>query len=210
VLNPHKSVPAIDRIMHDPRVRQVTELLLGAQSIPFESISGHKASQQATHSDSIHMTTYPEGYLVAMWIAFEDIGTGSGPLVYFPGSHRLSVFHSADVGISPDDFKKWGYREFDAKYTPTIGRLIDSEQLEPSRFHAKRGDVLFWHANLLHGGSTRTDFSQTRKALVFHFFAEGCVCYHDLRGQLAWVNGKPLTGPAEKGLQTKGLRGSRR
>jgi ectoine hydroxylase-related dioxygenase (phytanoyl-CoA dioxygenase family) len=105
---------------------------------------------------------------------------------------------------------KWGYREFEAKYTPTIAGLIESEHLRPSYFHAKRGDVLFWHANLLHGGSARTDFSQTRKALVFHFFAEGCICYHDLRGQLAWANGRPLTGPARRGLQAKRLRGSRR
>jgi ectoine hydroxylase-related dioxygenase (phytanoyl-CoA dioxygenase family) len=140
------------------------------------------------------MTTYPEGYLVAMWIAFEDIHPGSGPLVYYPGSHRLPVIHATDVGISPADFNEWGYREFDVKYTPTIDRLIESEQLEPSHFHANRGDVLFWHANLLHGGSARTDFNVTRKALVFHFFADGCVCYHDLRGQLAWANGKRLTG----------------
>jgi len=194
VLDPHKMAPAIARLMGDPRLRHVTELLLGARSIPFQSISGHKASQQATHSDSIHMTTYPEGYLVAMWIAFEDIAPGSGPLVYYPGSHRLGVLHAEDVGISTEDFKQWGYREFEAKYTPTIAGLIESEHLRPSYFHAKRGDVLFWHANLLHGGSARTDFSQTRKALVFHFFAEGCICYHDLRGQLAWANGRPLAG----------------
>ncbi len=194
VLNPHEKVPAIDRLMRDPRLRHVTELLLGAQSIPFQSISGHKASQQPTHSDSIHMTTYPEGYLVAMWIAFEDIHPGSGPLVYYPGSHRLPVLHATEVGISPIDFNKWGYREFEVKYTPAIGRLIESEHLEPSHFHAKRGDVLFWHANLLHGGSARTDFTKTRRALVFHFFAEGCVCYHDLSGEVASANGQQLTG----------------
>jgi hypothetical protein len=80
-LNPHFRVPAISELMEYPKLLSIVELLLGAKATPFQSISGHKASQQATHSDSIHMTTYPQGYLVACWIAFEDIQPGSGPLV---------------------------------------------------------------------------------------------------------------------------------
>ena len=49
----------------------------------------HKGSQQGAHSDSIHMTTYPIGYLSAAWIAFEDIHPDSGPQLFYPGSHRL-------------------------------------------------------------------------------------------------------------------------
>ncbi len=36
---------------------------------PLQTIAAHKGSQQGVHSDSIHMTTYPLGYLSAAWIA---------------------------------------------------------------------------------------------------------------------------------------------
>lgn len=188
VLDPHLSVPEIDKLMRHPNLVRTVELLLGAESIPFQSISGHKASQQAIHSDSIHMTTYPTGYLVALWLAFEDIEPGSGPLEYYPGSHRLPVIYSAQAGIPEGSMRESGYREFDAKYTPLIRRTIEEKNLVPHHFHARKGDVLFWHANLLHGGSTRTDFARTRKALVFHYFANGCTCYHDLAASLSRIH----------------------
>jgi hypothetical protein len=66
--------------------------------------------------------------------------------------------------------------------------LIAENGLKPEYFLAKRGDVLIWHANLLHGGSPRQNTLRTRKALVCHFFAKGCVCYHDYSGSLSYLH----------------------
>jgi len=77
VLNPHDKVPEIARIWADQRMTAIVSLLLGAKATPFQTIIGHKGSEQLTHSDSIHMTTYPLGYLAANWIAFEDIAPDS-------------------------------------------------------------------------------------------------------------------------------------
>jgi hypothetical protein len=192
VLNPHFRVPAINELMEHPRLVHLVELLLGAKSIPFQSISGHKASQQAAHSDSIHMTTYPQGFLVALWIAFEDIDPDSGPLVYYPGSHRLPYLYSKDVGIDLRPDRTPDYSQFDERYTPAVRRSVEEGGFAPAYFDAKKGDVLFWHANLTHGGSPRRNFTQSRKAFVFHYFAEGCICYHDLSGGPSWLHvGRP-------------------
>ena len=85
-LDPHLVVPQLRALLEDRRLVDIAELLLGAEALPFQTIAGHKASQQALHSDSIHMTTYPLGYLVANWIAFEDITADSGPLRFVPGT----------------------------------------------------------------------------------------------------------------------------
>ena len=50
----------------------------------------------------------------------------------------------------------------------------------PRHFHAKKGDVLIWHANLIHGGSARKNLELSRRALVCHFFVNGAFVYHDL------------------------------
>jgi ectoine hydroxylase-related dioxygenase (phytanoyl-CoA dioxygenase family) len=156
------------------------ELLLGVTVRPFQTIIGHKGSQQRAHSDSIHMTTYPLGYLAAAWIALEDIGDGSGPLIYYPRSHRLPYLFSRDVGISAEDYDTRGYLPYHERYEPAVADLVERNGIEARRFLARKGDVLVWHANLLHGGAPRTDLQLTRKALVCHYFADGAVCYHDL------------------------------
>jgi len=126
------------------------------------------------------MTTYPLGYLTAAWIAFEDIHPDSGPLEYYPGSHRLPYVFSKDVGITERDFKQNGYTSYQAKYEPYVRELIARHGLEPEHFHARKGDVLIWHANLIHGGSARRDLRLSRRAVVCHFFVKGSFVYHDL------------------------------
>jgi ectoine hydroxylase-related dioxygenase (phytanoyl-CoA dioxygenase family) len=126
------------------------------------------------------MTTYPLGYLAAAWIAFEDIHPDCGPLVYYPGSHKLPYVFSKDVGISEADYKKDGYAPYQARYEGFITQLIEKHELEPHYFQAQKGDVLIWHANLVHGGSTRRNLRLSRRALVCHYFAKGAFVYHDL------------------------------
>jgi ectoine hydroxylase-related dioxygenase (phytanoyl-CoA dioxygenase family) len=127
------------------------------------------------------MTTYPQGYLIANWIAFEDITPDSGPLEFYPGSHRLPYSYSRECGIALDE-GRGGYGAYHAKYETHVQRQIAEHNLTPHYFNARKGDVLFWHANLLHGGSLIQNQQRSRRALVCHYFAEGCVCYHDYTG----------------------------
>ncbi|HEX3463927.1 MAG TPA: phytanoyl-CoA dioxygenase family protein [Candidatus Elarobacter sp.] len=180
VLNPHFGVPEIDALLRDPALVEPVSVLLGAEALPFQTIMGHKGSEQRAHSDAIHMTTYPLGYLAAAWIAFEDISDDAGPLVYYPGSHRLPYVFSHDVGIDPATFGEIGYTAYAERYEPRIAALIAEHHLEPRTFTARKGDVLMWHANILHGGAPRARAGSSRRALVCHYFARGVVTYHDL------------------------------
>ncbi len=179
-LNPHRKVGAFCQILKHQGMLRWLRLLTEREPKPLQTIAGHKGSQQGTHSDSIHMTTYPLGYLTAVWIAFEDIHPDCGPLVYYPGSHRLPYVFSKDAGISETDFKNEGYSAYHARYEPRIRELIEINKIEPHYFHANKGDALIWHANLLHGGSPRKDMQRSRKAVVCHYFVKGAFVYHDL------------------------------
>jgi hypothetical protein len=177
-LNPHKKVGTFCQILKHAELLRSIRLLMEREPRPLQTIASHKGSQQGLHSDSIHMTTYPLGYLTAAWIAFEDIDPDCGPLVYYPGSHKLPYVFSREVGISEEDFKKEGYAPYHARYEPRIREMVES--MQPAYFHAKKGDVLIWHANLIHGGSARRKLALSRKSVVCHFFVKNAFVYHDL------------------------------
>jgi hypothetical protein len=179
-LNPHRKIGVFCQILKHPELLRAIHLLMERQPKTLQTIAAHKGSQQGAHSDSIHMTTYPLGYLTAAWIAFEDIHPDCGPLVYYPGSHRLPYVFSKDVGITEEDFKKHGYASYHDRYEPYIRRLVERHGIEPHYFHAKKGDVLIWHANLIHGGSTRRNLALSRRSVVCHFFVKNAFVYHDL------------------------------
>ena len=193
-LNTHNCVPEIKEILEHSKLFHVTDMIFGRKTRPFQTITAHKGTEQPAHSDSIHMTTDPPGYLTAAWIAFEDLGPDCGLLEYYPRSHRLPYLLSDDVGIEGGEFQEQKYDVYKRSYEPAVSKLIEENGLEPKLFQARKGDVLFWHANLLHGGGCRKDLEKSRKSLVCHYFAEGVRCYHDLSGLPAHFGGEAGVG----------------
>lgn len=51
---------------------------------------------------------------------------------------------------------------------------------EARGFHAQPGDVLFWHANIIHGRKRMNTPNASRMSMVIHCFADDVLCYHEL------------------------------
>jgi ectoine hydroxylase len=162
----------------DEQLLKVFEFIFQKRPIPFQTINFIYGSEQKPHSDSIHMTTEPLGYLAAVWIALEDIQEGSGELIYYPSSHKLNYVMSEDydTGNNALLIGEHNYNNYEDK----IDQVIKQHNFQPQNFHAKKGDILIWHANLLHGGSPINNPSLTRKSMVAHYYAEGVLCYHEI------------------------------
>lgn len=58
--------------------------------------------------------------------------------------------------------------------------MIESHKLEPRYATIRKGEVLLWSANLLHGGFPHRDKARTRHSQVTHFFFEDCEYYTPL------------------------------
>jgi hypothetical protein len=171
-----KSEPIRDAV-DDPRLIDLLSFLLGREAWLFQTINFFEGSQQHAHSDSFHMTTEPKGYLVAIWVALEDVEPDSGPLVYYPGSHRLHYVMTED--LDGGQGSALIAEDKGPLYDRKMAEVIDSLDTEPVDFLPRKGDVLIWHANLIHGGRGIEKPGSTRKSLVAHYFAKGVLCYHE-------------------------------
>lgn len=177
ILFAYEKVPVLKEVINHPKVTSKLEELIGEEVIPFQSINFLKGSEQAAHSDSVHMATYPLGGLIAIWIALEDINEENGGLFYYPGSHKLPYATNKLVGnaegpiLSPNPNKN---------YEDYVQRQIDDLRLKKEHFTANKGDVLIWHANLLHGGLPHLDETKFRKSMVVHYFVKNRICYHEM------------------------------
>jgi len=168
----------IKNIGDDKDFLEFLSILLDGQAKLFQSINFINGSQQKTHSDSIHMTTYPLGGLLGVWIALEDVDENNGALHYIPGSHKLPYFLNSDYDNEGDLFRigKKSYKAYEEFLEDKVIEL----GLKKEIFKANKGDLLIWHANILHGGEPHLDKNRTRKSLVYHFFDENSVCYHEV------------------------------
>jgi ectoine hydroxylase len=182
----HKS-EKINELANKVSLKNVLQFILGKKVRLFQSLNFIHGSTQRAHSDTIHMTTHPLGFMIAAWVALEDIHEDSGPLFYYPGSHKLPY-------VLNEDYKHEGnyFLHNEKKYThyeDAIGNIIDTNKLEKQIFLARKGDVFVWHANILHGGSPIINKALTRKSMVLHFFAEDVICYHEITERPAIFGG---------------------
>ncbi len=168
------------------RLSPLLDSLLDGKVELFQSINFvHEGSEQKTHSDSIHMTTYPLGGLLGVWIALEHIDESNGTLHYYPGSHKLPYYLNSDFD---NEGNSWmlGKKTY-TDYEHMIESKIQEANIPKKTVKAQPGDVLIWHANLFHGGEPHPDKSKTRKSMVFHYFKKDCICYHEVTQRPALV-----------------------
>jgi ectoine hydroxylase len=174
----NKLVPAIKDATNNPLLVALLGFILGKEVVPFQTLNFLQGSGQRAHSDSIHMTTYPLGYLIAAWVALEDIQEASGPLFYYPGSHQLPYLLNEGFGNVSTMFSL-GNKNY-ADYEDVTQEIIVKNGLQPTIFLPKKGDVFIWHANLIHGGMPVRNTELTRKSMVIHYYAKDVIKYHEI------------------------------
>lgn len=174
----NKKSNLIKSIAEDPELKKILSFILDKEIVAFQTINFINGSQQRAHSDSIHMTTYPLGYLIAAWIALEDVTQENGPLFYFPGSHQLPYLLNNDFNEGAT-FLTLGKKDY-VDYEDVIEDLVKQKNYSRKEFLARKGDVLIWHANLVHGGAPISDKNRTRKSMVVHYYAADVIKYHEI------------------------------
>jgi len=162
----------------DPDLMKIIDLLMGKRMELFQSINFLTGSEQRTHSDSVHMSTFPYGNIIAAWIALEETTADNGPLHYYPGSHKLPYIVNQDFGNTGSRLFL-GDKDYSA-YEDKISDVLSEHDFERKTLFAQPGDILLWHSNLLHGGEPHHDKNLTRKSLVTHYYAEDAICFHEI------------------------------
>lgn len=197
IFNAYKQSYTIRKVIKSKRLLSLFTFILDKQIIPFQSINFLKGSEQQAHSDSIHMTTFPRGYMIAAWFALEDITIEQGPIAYYPGSHSLPYSTNADYENSSNKIKLDG--DANRKYETKAANIISTNNLKKEIFLAKKGDVFIWHANLIHGGEPQLNKELTRKSMVVHYFAKDVIAYHEISERPA-IFDTELVGEVQDGF----------
>ncbi len=155
-------------LIFPPLVLRFLEQIFERPPVVFQTMSMRKGSEETLHIDTGPLTLTEPLSMAASWVALEDVQPCSGEFEFVPGSHRLPelLHYGVEKGHSGD------FREY-AKILNRTLEMCAERGLETKRFMAKKGDVLIWHADLMHGGAKIEDAERTRKSLVAHFMPLG-------------------------------------
>lgn len=136
------------------------------------ALTGWTSTRRKWHSDRYLNPGHLGHFYIAAWMALDDVHPDAGPFRFVRGSHRwpglmqdkLFARIPADWRTSPH-WPTWSQDE--------VARVCEEEMnrrdAKISEFVPKKGDVLLWHASLIHCGSEPKNPGLLRKSLICHY-----------------------------------------
>jgi hypothetical protein len=176
----HSAYSSFYELWTHPRIMHFLNLVFEVPARPCQTLTYVFGSQQDLHQDTIHLTPFPAGYMCGVWVALEDVQNNSGELIVVPGSHRWQRVYMQTVGCQRPKGNDW--TEFGKKVVGRWRNMISEHSSQPVTYRPKKGTVLIWHENLMHGGGLRLDKSLSRRSMVGHYFADGAIVSYDSAG----------------------------
>ncbi len=167
----HHFSPASRNVMFADAIGEFLGLIFESKTFATQTLGFLRGSGQEGHQDSAYVPfTIPRRF-AATWVALEDVTVGAGELFYYPGSHRFPDFLYGGRHKSIAEATRSGYtveRAEVEEHVTSLQRRAQEQGIEKKILAAKRGDVLVWHADLVHGGNP-VSADITRKSLVTHY-----------------------------------------
>ncbi|MEJ0020030.1 MAG: phytanoyl-CoA dioxygenase family protein [Acetobacteraceae bacterium] len=171
-LDIHHFSQAIRDLMFADAIGDFLGLLFDAKTFASQTLGFLRGSAQEGHQDSAYVAYTIPRQFAATWTALEDVTIGAGELFYYPGSHKFEDFLYADQYKSVAEAQRMvagvPVHEQVNRHVRSLEQRALERGIAKTAFAAKKGDVLVWHADLVHGGNP-VSRDTTRKSIVTHY-----------------------------------------
>lgn len=134
-----------------PRIVRFLSLVFDTKPVAFQQLLFQRSNGHQVHQDTSVVAVEEPMLLAASWIALEDVRKGAGELAFYDRSHRLPHY------LFSDGSKRMNFSIDDQKaYSQDLEQACEQRGMKYQKFMAKKGDVLFWTADLVHRSHPRS------------------------------------------------------
>jgi phytanoyl-CoA hydroxylase len=152
---------SVEHIISSKCITDILSILTGYDLfVRWQDMLFDKSTGTIDHADDWHLNTFPAGAMVAIWIALEDINEMAG---------RFYVIPKAQKYILPKYDELSNHNE----YVKKVQNSINESGLVKIAPDLKKGDVIFWSAETIHGSYSQQDERYSRKSITAHYHPVG-------------------------------------
>ncbi|NOU98174.1 phytanoyl-CoA dioxygenase family protein [Paenibacillus sp. LMG 31456] len=159
VMQPHRfNETALKYMLHEPVLQVLKDLFeenpLAAQTMFYYKPPGSRG--QALHQDNFYLKVEP-GNCIAAWMAVDSADEENGGLLVVPRTNE----HEIVCPELADDTES---------FTKHLVKVPQGNTIVPAVM--KKGDVLFFNGNLIHGSYRNKSKDRFRRAFICHYAGE--------------------------------------
>jgi phytanoyl-CoA hydroxylase len=145
-------------ILHENVSKCLTDFTGSDKHVWYQSMFFDKSTGTKLHQDTWYLDTDPNGKLVGVWIALEDIEETAGPFCIYSNSDSSK--------LDPLDFD-FDNLDSDFNFKSAFPHAVRYD------FTARAGDILIWDSLSIHGALLPDNEAKTRKSITAHFYPLG-------------------------------------
>ncbi|MDD9947566.1 MAG: phytanoyl-CoA dioxygenase family protein [Myxococcales bacterium] len=165
-----------------PRLLRMCSLLLDEDPVLINSIGFKYGSQVGLHQDICAYHIHPANRLIGIWLAAEDVNAAAGPLGVFPGTHKAGMWKGWKN--YPQTSLRTCHLDTRDAQAEFLAEVVEGVPRKP--LVVNKGDAIFQHPLLTHGGDKIQDRAASRFSLVLHYSVEGGDKMHEMEGPFNW------------------------
>jgi phytanoyl-CoA hydroxylase len=167
---------------HPGTGKTVHDQLFGEPATLYTSLYFEVGSAQDFHRDTPYFWTNPGYTYFGVWLALEDTDDRNGALTAIKGSHLQPDTDSSRVEIGKLDLDENGHPKAHSgvlwsNYQKRVRDACLNAGLTSSELHVRKGDVIIWHPQLMHGGAGIIDARRSRNSFVMHVTPQYQIVY---------------------------------
>ena len=187
----HEGTASFALSMHESLMQRF-RLLFEAEPVRSSvSTALWESGDRAAHFDTSFVSTTPEDHVCRAWCALEDIHPDSGIFYVVPGTHRTArpriladmlrerpaFVHLLDRFSTDRESARAAWRQ---EMMPILfGRIKAAiEGVPRMTFPIRKGDVVLFSPNVVHGTMPRADPELSRRVMISEWRARTAMIYH--------------------------------
>lgn len=163
---------AMRRLLLSPEVVDAVESIVGEPVGLHLALTGWVSTERTWHQDGYLNPPEVGDSYCGVWIALDEILSEAGPLEVIPGSQLWPGPSRQDVLDQLEEHERTdpNWPKLAERFVTAIWENEIERRSAPSyTFLGEKGDVLFWHPNLVHRGSPPAVPGTRRPCLIAHY-----------------------------------------
>ena len=168
----HREIPETLELMRNENVVNIVENIIGGKCVGLQTVCSFKKAKTPSgnmawnpHQDGTYINIDQDKYLGGD-IALDNHKSNSGVLYVYPGSHKEELLEYIPNKSFGESIENPGNR---VKNIP--------KKYKPVKLHLKKGSMLSFHSNVIHGSTKNTTENEWRPLLLMAFMKKGAQYY---------------------------------